>query len=239
MEVNNKIIGIIGALDEEINEYLTHLTNSVKKDLSDFIFYEGILNDKKVVITKSGVGKVFAAMTAQKLIDTYNPSIVIFTGIAGALNIDFQIGDVVIANDCMQYDLDVTALGFSIGTIPYTEYRIFETDKDLKELALSAQIQHRIHQGRILTGDQFITAKDAEKFRFLQEELKGDAVEMEGASVGEVCTINKIPLIIIRTISDKADHSAIVSFNNFLPQASQTNFKIVNHIIKNINYEAK
>lgn len=237
--MKKEIIVIISALDEEISEYLAHLTNPIKKEIFGFTFYEGSIHDKDVVISKSGVGKVFAAMTAQKLIDTYNPNCLVFTGIAGALNTSLEIGDIIVTEDCMQHDLDVTALGFTIGTIPYTDYRIFSSDANLQKIALSTSTSHKILKGRVLTGDQFITNKNNLKFKHLVVDLKGDVVEMEGASVGQVCTINNIPFIIIRTVSDKADHSASINFNDFLPVASNNSFVIVNHIIKNIKYERK
>lgn len=229
----NKRIAIIGALDQEIEEFLNHMSQVEKKEEKGFTFYEGRLNEKEIVVVKSGVGKVFGAMTAQKLIDKYDPVCIIFTGIAGALNPTFEIGDVVISADSMQHDMDVTPLGFSIGTIPYTNLRIFAADNDLKDLAISAKTSYKIHAGRILTGDQFIADKD--KFEKLKE-LEGDAIEMEGAAVAQVCVINNVPFVIIRTISDKADHSATVNFNEFLPKASKNSFEIVDHILKNTNY---
>lgn len=231
----NKPIAIIGALDAEIQEFLNYLQNLEKKVWKKFTFYEGTLCGKNVVIVKSGVGKVFAALTTQKLIDDYNPSHIIFSGVAGAINGTFDIGDIVIAKDCIQHDLDATALDIPRGTVPYTNYRFFKSDQQLLTHALSADIGHNIFAGRILTGDQFLTKRELNEFEYLKEELAGDAVEMEGAAVAQVSTINEIPFLIIRTISDKANEEASVDFGAFLPEVAKNSFQMVKHILSALN----
>lgn len=104
MNGNEGTIIIMGAMDEEINEYLKHLVNPIRKEFPGFVFYEGNLFDKKIVVSKSGVGKVFSAMTTQKLIDVYSPNYLIFTGIAGALNQILNVGDILIAEDSIQHE---------------------------------------------------------------------------------------------------------------------------------------
>lgn len=217
MKQRNEVFAIIGALDAEIEVFTKHLLNPQKTNYNGFTFYEGEISGRRTVITKSGVGKVFASLTTQKLIDTYNPQCVIFTGVAGGINNKLNIGDIVVAKDCVQHDFDVRELGFSRGTIPYTDYRFFETDKQLRTLALSAKSEHKIHEDRILTGDQFFTKKEIKENEYLTNELGGDAIEMEGAAVGLVCVFNEVPFLIIRTISDKADEEASVDFTEFLP----------------------
>ena len=229
MKVKDTYIAIIGALDAEISEFINHLEYPVKKISGSFEFYEGIFDGKNIVVVKCGVGKVFAAMTSQKLIDDYNPEYIIFTGVAGAINHDYEIGDVIIANDCVQHDLDATALNIPRGMIPYTSYRFLKTDKRLREIAASTPIEHKIHIGRILTGD--LTKKALEEYVYLTRELNGDAVEMEGAAVAQVCTFNKIPFLIIRTISDKADEEAPLNFTKFLPVVTGNSFHIVKYIL--------
>ncbi len=238
MKQKNKLFGIIGALDAEIDEYIKHIQNLKKNIWKEFIFYEGQLAGKDVVVCKSGVGKVFAAMITQKLIDTYDPFCIIFTGVAGGLNQKLNIGDIVVAKDCVQHDLDTSDLGFLRGTVPYTNYRFFQSDKNLISLALSfssVSSQHLIYEGRILTGDQFLTSKKINSYEYLIKELKGDAVEMEGASVGQVCSINDVPFLIIRTISDNADENASVNFQKFLPLVAKNSFSMVKNILKKIN----
>ena len=232
MQDKNDLIVLIGALDAEINEYVKHLRNTVVHHWKEFTFYEGVLEGKSVVICKSGVGKVFAAVVTQKLIDVYQPSCVLFTGVAGGLSSKLQVGDIVVAKDCIQHDLNACGLGFPRGAVPYTNYRFFTTNERLKKLALTAPSQHAIHEGRILTGDHFITKSELIEFQYLTDELQGDAVEMEGAAVGQVCTINEIPFLIIRTISDKANEEAAVSFNAFLPVVANNSFEVVGHILR-------
>lgn len=226
-----RIFGIMGALDVEIEEYLKYLDNHRKKNWKEFIFHEGVFCKKNVVIVKSGVGKVFSAIVTQRMIDVYNPQAIIFTGVAGALNKNLRIGDVVVSKDCIQHDVNAEELGFSRGTIPYTKYKIFKADKTLKSLALSTRLPDKIYEGRILTGDQFLTKKELPQYKYLIEELKGDAIEMEGASVAQVCTINKIPFLIIRTISDSADGKAAEGFNKFLTVITKNSFTILSHIL--------
>ncbi len=222
-------IAIIGALDEEIQELLSHLTNRNERTWSEITFHEGILFEREVVIVKCGVGKVFAALTTQKLIELYAPESLIFTGVAGALNPDYEIGDIIIAKDCIQHDLDATGIGIPRGTVPYTQYRFFNCDSTLIMKASQAPTQHTIHTGRVLTGDQFLT--DSSALDYLTSELEGDAVEMEGAAVGFVCTLNKTPFLIIRTISDKADHSATVDFTEFVEEVSKNSLDVLRHLL--------
>ncbi len=221
----------MGALDAEIDEYIKHLENPKIKNWQEFVFYEGQFCKKNIVIVKSGMGKVFAALTTQKLIDTYDPQAIIFTGVAGSLNIEHNIGDIIVAKDCIQHDFDARELGSARGAIPYTNYRFFETNEYLRTLALSAKLSQTIHEGRILTGDCFLTKKEIKENEYLTEELNGHAVEMEGASVGQVCTVNKVPFLIIRTISDKANEEASIDFNKFLPLVAKNSFHLVHHIL--------
>jgi 5'-methylthioadenosine/S-adenosylhomocysteine nucleosidase len=183
-----------------------------------------------VVIVKSGVGKAFAALVTQKLIDTFQPKAIVFTGVAGALNPNYEVGDIVVAHDCVQHDLNTTALGIPRGHVPYTDYRFFETDVQLKTLALAAQTEHTLHSGRIVTGDQFLTQKEMHDYQYLTTELQGDAVEMEGAAVGFVCAVNAIPFLLIRTISDKADDEAGHSYTEFLPLVAHNSVVVIKHL---------
>ena len=140
-----------------------------------------------------------------------------------------------ISSDCIQYDMDVEALGFSRGTIPYTNYRNFDADPTLRNLAKLAKLEsNKIVEGRILTGDQFLTKKEIDADGYLTQELKGCAVEMEGAAVAQACTLNQIPFLIVRTISDKADGTALQDFTKFLPVVARNSFEIVKTILQNL-----
>jgi len=168
MSKEDRPICIIGAMDSEIDEFLKHSKVLNEVAWSEFTFKEAKLLDKNVVIVKSGVGKVFAAMVCERLIDDFNPRAIIFTGVGGALNKELEIGDVVVSRDCIQHDLDAEALGFPRGEIPFTEHRIFLADEYLRKYALLTEIEgKKIIEGRILTGDQFITKKEMKDHKYL------------------------------------------------------------------------
>ena len=228
-------IGIIGAMDDEISMYKKHIKNVKEVKWKIFTFYKGLFNGKNVVLVKSGVGKTFAAMICQRLIDEFNVSMILFTGVGGSLNKELNIGDVVVSTDSVHHDFDATPLGFKLGQISYTDYRFFKADENLIKLALKAKLNnHKIIKGRILTGDQFFTQAEKLQKKYLTEELKGDCIEMEGAAVAQVCNINKIPYLIIRSMSDKANGTAVQDYNNFTKIVAHNSFAIVNHILKNI-----
>lgn len=227
-------IAVIGALEDEITSIKQLTTNLKTIVYKNFVFHECELNGRPIVLCKIGVGKVFAAMTLQRLIDSYTISHIILTGVAGGLNPNYEIGDVVVAKDCVQHDLDTTGLGIPLGTIPYTTHRFFETDHQLRKLALQTKLPHRVHEGRILTGDQFFTKSHFHKSQLAISELQGDAIEMEGAAIAMVATFNHIPFIILRTISDKADSQAHINFQEFLPQVVQNSLDMVVHIVSNL-----
>ncbi|MEI7941887.1 MAG: 5'-methylthioadenosine/adenosylhomocysteine nucleosidase [Candidatus Riflemargulisbacteria bacterium] len=232
--MTNKI-ALLGAMPEEVSKLVENMSVSKEHQWNDFTIYEGTLENKKVIVAKSGVGKVMAALFTQYLVDKFSISQIIFTGLAGALADDLNIGDILIANDLVQHDMDVTNLGFKLGQIPYTDIRFIECDKVLLKTATTySSDKHQVRVGRILTGDTFVTHEQQVLLKHRFQELQGDAVEMEGAAVALVAHLNKIPCIIIRTISDKADGSALINFNDFLPVASENSYKIISHILNKI-----
>ena len=227
------VIGIIGAMDEEIDVYLKHLSDVKKSVWKIFTFYKGKFNGKDVVLVKSGVGKVFAAMICQILIDKYKADTTLFTGVAGALNKKLDIGDVVVSVDSAHHDFNAVPLGFKRGQISYTNYRFFGAEKKLVDLALKVDISpHKIIKGRILTGDQFFTQAERKKHKYLTEDLCGDCIEMEGAAIAQVCNINQIPHLIVRTVSDKANGTAVKDYNKFKAVVASNSFKVVDGILK-------
>lgn len=229
------MIAIIGAMPEEIQAFLAEATITETHQWHSSTFHQGQFKGQNVVIVQSGIGKVLAAMTCQYLIDKFQPSQIIFTGVAGALNHDFEIGDVVISDDLIQHDVDGEALGFSRGTILFSETREFKACEKLKAIALSAKIEgHLLHEGRILTGDQFFTKKKLNDSEYLFTELAGDAIEMEGAAIAQVAIHNQIPFLIIRTISDKADENASEDFTKLLPVIAHNSFVITSHLLENL-----
>ena len=230
-------IGIIGAMSEEVELYLSELKGSRQVQVSGYIFFSGEFAGKDVVIVKSGAGKVNAGVCAQILIQNFGVGSIIFTGVAGALNPDLEINDIVISRDSIQHDIDAEALGFEKGQIPFTDLKVFKASQELKKIGLDAgkKLGLKMTEGRILTGDQFIAEK--EKTDYLRRKFGGDCVDMESAAVAQVCELNKVPHVIIRSISDKADHSAHIDFQEFAKDSSKKSFKLVKQMISNAAVE--
>ncbi|RUS48346.1 5'-methylthioadenosine/adenosylhomocysteine nucleosidase [Cohnella sp. AR92] len=229
------MIGIIGAMQEEIDLLYGQMKDRVEMNRSGIVFFSGSLNNKPVVLCKSGVGKVNAAVYTQVLIDRFSVKSVIFTGVAGAVDPELNIGDIVISTSCLQHDVDVTALGYPRGVIPYQETSEWKSDEKLSEIAEQAGetvLPGRVKLGKVLSGDQFIA--DREKVKELYETFGGACTEMEGAAVAQVCAMNGVGFVIIRSMSDKADGSASVNFAEFTVAASNNSYKIVNEMLKRI-----
>lgn len=230
-------IGIIGAMKEEIELFHDHMDQINESAKAGIVFYDGLFHGQPVVLCKSGVGKVNAAVTSQILIDTHGVDAIIFTGVAGAVDPELQVGDIVISTDCLQHDVDVSALGFPRGTIPFEKTSLFVSDTRLRELAADASgelFSDRTKQGRVLSGDQFIANR--ETVHQLFTELGGACTEMEGAAVAQVCAMNEVPFVVIRSMSDKADGSAHVNFAEFTVQASENSYRIVNEMLKRMQF---
>lgn len=227
-------IGIIGAMVEEIEllNQNVHLTN--KTEIAGITYYEGILHGVEVVYCKSGVGKVNAAVTTQ-LLFTFDVESVWFTGVAGALDPRLNVGDIVISKSAVQHDMDVTPLGFAKGVIPFQATSEFIADEKLVALATEAAnvlFPNRSLVGKVLSGDQFIANVD--KVKELYETFEGLCAEMEGASVAQVCVMNQKPFVVIRSMSDKADGSAEVTYTNFVVEAANNSYAIIEYMIKKL-----
>lgn len=228
-------IGLIGAMAEEIERIEERLTNEKVSEKAGIRFMEGVFCGKSVVLCRSGVGKVNAAVCTQLLIDQFGVDAIIFTGVAGALDPALDIGDIVISSDCMQHDMDASALGFPRGTIPFADTSVFPADQALVKLAVQAgerQESGRIVCGRVLSGDQFIADRDTVKL--LHEQLGGTCTEMEGSAVAQVCAMNGIPYVVIRSMSDKADGSAHVNFAEFTVKAADRSYSIVERMVSSL-----
>ena len=211
------MIGIIGAMEEEVAELKKDMQIEETVEMAGMVFCKGTLGGKDVVIVRSGIGKVNAAVCTQILADRYNVDCVINTGVAGGLYKDIEIGDIVISKDAVQHDVDATVFGYKVGEIPRMDTSYFEADKDLIELAKKTcdEVNPDIHSyvGRVVSGDQFIS--DNKKKHYLINEFDGYCAEMEGAAMAQAAHLNQIPFIILRAISDKADQEAAGSYEEF------------------------
>ena len=187
----------------------------IKKASMDF--YEGIIAGKKVVVVRSGIGKVNAGICAQILADVFSVDAIINTGIAGSLNKNINIGDIVLSTDVVQHDMDATGFGYRKGQIPQMPVFFFNADDNLRRLAaevckeVNPDIQ--VFKGRIASGDQFVCDQDV-KNRIVSE-FSAYATEMEGAAIGQAAYLNEIPFLVVRAISDKADGSAQMDYSEF------------------------
>ncbi|SEM69909.1 5'-methylthioadenosine/adenosylhomocysteine nucleosidase [Lihuaxuella thermophila] len=227
------IVGIIGAMDAEIARFLEEMQQVETREIQGIHYHKGELSGVPVVVCKSGVGKVNAAVCTQLLIDRYRVESVIFTGVAGALHSDLDIGDLVISTECQQHDMDASPLGFPKGTIPFQETSVFPADPGLIEWAKKAgeSIEGvKVLTGKVLSGDQFIS--DVEKVKQLREEFNGACVEMEGAAVAHVCHLSGVPYVVIRSMSDRADQTAQVNFLEFTELAAERSCLMVRHLLQ-------
>lgn len=209
-----KKIGIIGAMDVEI-DYLRSLMEKnsdagIKKtEAGSVLFLEGKIHGKDVVLVRSGIGKVNAALCAQRLILQFGCTNVVNTGIAGAMAHGLGVMDFVVSSDCVYHDMDATGFGYKIGQIPQMEVYAFPADKKMIEACKKAFSEseeskgHKMIEGRIATGDQFISEK-AKKAK-IAADVNPACVEMEGAAIAHACYINKTPFVILRCMSDMAD----------------------------------
>ncbi|MBW4083635.1 5'-methylthioadenosine/adenosylhomocysteine nucleosidase [Paenibacillus sp. S150] len=226
------ITGLIGAMDEEIKLLLESMRDKVSTVKAGVTYYSGTIFGQKAVLCKSGVGKVNAAVTTQVLLDVFGVTRVLFTGVAGALHPDLEIGDIVVSSLCIQHDMDVGALGYPRGVIPYQEVSSFPAEPELIQLAEEAclALRQKSVTGIVLSGDQFIAS--AAVVAELREQLHGACAEMEGAAVAQVCFMNEIPFVIIRSMSDKADGSAHVNYREFTVAASERSHAILEYMLK-------
>lgn len=217
---------------QEIAPVVNVLTGSEKIKSGSFYFIKGKLLKHDIITQQTGVGKVLTSSSVQHLIDVFKPEAVIMIGIAGSINTDLKKGDTIIAEDCIQHDMDSTAFGFLRGEIPYTNYRIISSDKRLVETASSCKTIS-LQKGRVLTGDQFINDCDSDKLNYLRENLKGDLVDMEGAAAALVSMINEVPFLLIRTVSDNADGGGGKGFKNLLKISGDKHVTLIKHILEN------
>lgn len=231
-----KKIGIIGAMELEVETLKAQMQikNIVTK--ASMEFHEGTLNQQEVVIVRSGIGKVNAGMCVQILADLFHVTHIINTGVAGSLDAAIDIGDVVVSTDALHHDMDATIFGYQPGEVPQLGKREFTADPDLIELAKTscqeANPDIHVFTGRVVSGDQFISDR-AVKERLISL-FSGSCTEMEGAAIAHASTLNEIPFVIIRAISDKADNSAEMDYPTFEKKAAQDCAKLVAHMIQKL-----
>lgn len=221
-------LGIIGAMDEEVETLLAKMENKQEAVHAGCTFCAGQLEGLEAVVVRCGIGKVNAAMCAQALIDHYCVSHIVNTGIAGSLDAGLDIGDLVVSKSAMYHDFDCMHFGYAMGQVPGTSEARFQADKALAALAkAAAESVHpgHVREGGIASGDQFVSSKEKkERIIAITHAL---CTEMEGAAIAQTAVRNEIPFVILRAISDKADDSAEMDYPVFEKQAAHRCAKIV------------
>lgn len=230
------MLGIIGAMDEEVAKLKETMQDVAVETKASMEFYKGTMNGKEVVVVRSGIGKVNAGICTQILCDLYHVDAVINTGIAGSLNAKIDIGDIVLSTDALQHDMDATGFGYKMGVIPRMPVSVFEADRKLIDAARAACSEAvpeiGVFEGRVVSGDQFITDKDTKKR--LVETFAAYCTEMEGAAIAQAAYLNNIPFLIIRAISDKADDSASMDYGEFERKAIEHSVLLMENLIRRI-----
>ena len=229
-----KKIGIIGAMDIEVAGLKADM--EIKREIlkAKMNFCEGVLKGHDVVVVKSGIVKVNAAVCTQILVDEFQVDAVINTGIAGSLNAKIDIGDIVISTDVVHHDMDAVNFGYEPGQIPQMDVFSFAADETLAKLAEEACLEVNpeisVFHGRIVSGDQFVADK-AVKERIVNL-FHGYCTEMEGASIAQAAYLNEVPFVILRAISDKADDSASEDYPTFEKKAAQHCINLVEKLLE-------
>ena len=229
-------IGIIGAMEVEVEtlKAAMDIKNTVKK--ASMEFFEGTIGATQVVVVRSGICKVNAGICVQILADTFGVTHVLNTGAAGSLDARINIGDIVLSTDVCYHDVDATIFGYRKGEIPQLGTQVFAADKELiekaKEAIGKAAPDLGIFEGRVCSGDQFISSQEVKDA--IKADFGGMCTEMEGAGIAQACYLNSIPFVIIRAISDKADGSDIMDYPEFEKKAAHDCAALVLELLKTL-----
>ena len=233
-----KKLGIIGAMSVEVETLKAEMKNLNVVQKAGMEFYDGVLEGLDVVVVQCGVGKVNAAMCAQVLCDCFQVTHLVNTGIAGSLCADLDIGDLLISRDAMYHDFDAQHFGYEMGEVPGMGVLTFDADEKMIALASeAAEVVNPGHSriGRVASGDVFVAEKAVkEKIIAITGAL---CTEMEGAAIAHVAWRNKIPFVILRAISDKADDSAEMDYPTFEAIAAHRCAQVARFMAKKLNQQ--
>lgn len=217
------LVGIIGAMEEEVLVLRDKMSIDDVRSIAGMEYVSGKISGRSVILVRSGIGKVNAAVCAQIMIDVFRVDAVINLGVAGALDEELDIYDLVISKDAVQHDFDAQVFGYQKGQIPRMEDYLFQANSKLIHMAEKAanrlSAKQKVVVGRVASGDQFISSEEIKKH--LRDDFSAACAEMEGAAVAHVCYLNQVPFVIIRSISDKADKSADVNYEVFTEKAAE------------------
>ncbi len=227
--------GIICAMEIEVQGLKKLMAEPEKKTLAGLDFISGKIFGKDVVLLECGIGKVNASIGTQIMIDYYHPDVIINSGIAGSLSKELHIGDIVVSKDCVEHDMNVTALGEKRGEIQYNDEKRIDIPADretYEKLFDCCRVLEGVNVkiGRVATGDIFISS--IEQREFIAKEFDALCCEMEGGAVGHVCYRNKVPFAILRAISDDLNHNEGMDFEAFKNLASQNSIRVMTEFLK-------
>ena len=230
------MIGIIGAMEDEVAQLKKNMEIEEPTEVASLSFCRGKLSGREVVVVRSGIGKVNAAICTQILVDQFHVDVIINTGIAGSLDAEIDIGDIVISTDAVEHDMDASIFGDPIGQIPQMDTFSFPADESLVKLAkeVNEKANPDVHTwiGRVVSGDQFVSS--GEKKEQLIRVFDAKCTEMEGAAIAHAAYLNKISCVIIRAISDKADNSAVVDYPAFEAAAIRHSVRLIEALVSEI-----
>ena len=226
------MIGILGAMDIEVDGLIKAATDIKKKVISGITFYECKIHGKQVVIAKCGIGKVNSAMSCEAMILAFNPSLIINTGVAGSLSKNLKIGDIVVSSDVCQHDFDTSPVGDPIGLLPgINMVKIPADNKAIEDfLKVSKKLGLNAESGLVASGDQFISSKEQKDF--IVNNFSAIACEMEGGSIGQVCCQNGTPFLVLRALSDSADEGAVEDYPTFAKKAAENSINMILEYLK-------
>ncbi|MCI6375713.1 MAG: 5'-methylthioadenosine/adenosylhomocysteine nucleosidase [Clostridiales bacterium] len=221
------MIGIIAAMNVEMESLRSHIENPVSETIGGVTYVSGRLEGRDVVTAVCGVGKVFAALCAQAMILRYQPECIINTGVAGTLTDRLSVGDVAVSTGVVQHDMDTTPIGDPLGLISGINKVVLPADGALtvKLSACASALGIKTLPGIIASGDQFVAS--AERKAFIVDHFRAVACEMEGAAVGQACTVNGVPFCVLRAISDSADGSSHMDYPAFARLAAEQSVRLL------------
>ncbi len=226
-------IGVIGAMEEEVELLRNQLANTSVREIANSEFTTGTYKGQELILLKSGIGKVNAAMTTTILMQEFKPDLVLNIGSAGGFDEELEVGAVVISNEVRHHDVDATVFGYELGQVPQMP-AAYTANKELIELAVKAVDEIGEHQhavGLIATGDSFMS--DPERVALVKQQFpEMKAAEMEAAAVAQVCFQYDTAFVVIRALSDIAGKESSVSFDEFLPVAAKHSTEIVLRVIE-------
>ena len=228
-------IGIIAAMPEELLHLTQNLDKTQEVQVLGNTYYTGTIGKIEVVLVQSGIGKVMSAMSVAVLADHFQVEVIINTGSAGALAEGIAVGDVVIADKLVYHDVDVTAFGYAYGQIA-GQPLYFESDKNFITRIQEnlSQVEQTWHLGLIATGDSFIAGED--KIANIKSHFPTVlAVEMEGAAIAQAAQALGLPFLVIRAMSDNANHEASISFDEFIIEAGRRSAQVLLAFLKALN----